>query len=75
MFGEPIVEETDPRSESARQVRERQTKAQNRIFAVALVVCSATDSSSTTSTGSAQQLWQVSITPIDDKLLGHDSFQ
>ena len=55
--------------------RERQTKAQNQIFAVALVVCKATESSSTTSTGSAQQLWQVSITPIDEKLLGHDSFQ
>jgi len=56
-------------------LRERQTKAQNQIFAVALVVCKVTESSSTTSTGSAQQLWQVSITPIDEKLLGHDSFQ
>ncbi len=56
-------------------MRQRQTKARNQIFAVALVVCSATDSSSTTSTGSAQQLWQVSMTPIDEKLLGHDSFQ
>jgi len=51
------------------------TNAQDQIFAVALVLCSATDSSSTTWTGSAQQLWQVSSTPIGDKLLGHDSFQ
>jgi len=45
------------------------------VFAVALVLCKATESSSTTSTGSAQQLWQVSITPIDKRVVGHDSFQ